>query len=227
MIILLNETKTFNKTLTIQKVENSNYNSKTIWLFNYFRQLNINQLIEFYNCSDKMAKDIYTFYQDLNYYLVQDYYNGLTFKYLDLKSLRNLDYAREKLIIISAMYGYLKLDNVIQKYRLDLNNNLDLVNYWSTKIKESLQAKIIINLCSNEYSRLLIGLNNAYKVEFYQKINDKLLTRATENKMMRGIFARWIIENQISELKELKNFNLNGYYFQKLTDQKIIFMKER
>src|SRR5664279_4289936 len=88
-----------------------------------------------------------------------DVYTGLSAKTLKAK---DLDYAQDKLLILSGLHGILRPLDLIHPYRLEMGVELklgkqkNLYSYWSKTITESLniilkthKKKVIINLASN------------------------------------------------------------------------------
>jgi cytoplasmic iron level regulating protein YaaA (DUF328/UPF0246 family) len=155
-----------------------------------------------------------------------DVYTGLsakTFKEADL------EYAQDKLIILSGLHGILRPLDLIQPYRLEMGTELtigkykSLYSFWSgnisdaiNKILKSHKKKVIINLASNEYAEVLdrkkidaeiINIDfKEFKGEQYQ-IFFVFLKRA------RGMMARYIIQNRINNPEEVKGFDLDRYSF--------------
>lgn len=77
-------------------------------------------------------------------------------------------FAQDHLIILSALYGYLRPFDAVQTYRLDMNNALtisdkeNLYHYWKDTVTEGLnnlllkqKNNIILNLASDEYFKVI------------------------------------------------------------------------
>ena len=156
-------------------------------------------------------------------------YNGISFKYLDPKSLdaEGLDYLNSHLRILSGLYGVLKPTDKIINYRLEMNYAKRI---WLDSISKEFESDdYIINLASNEYSQMLEKYNiPLITIIFYRDKNGKLKEESTESKMMRGRFLRYLALNQIEDVASLKDIELEGYtYRSELSDShKIAFVKK-
>ena len=188
-------------------------------------------LKEVYTCSDAIAKSAYSLLRKT--YSVQALlaYDGIQYKYLSANTLKQeeLDYLSNNLFILSALYGALKPTDLINFYRLELINNLlienkNLYEFWSNKVAQYISSfdEIIINLCSKEYSKLIEPFVNKDKfvnVYFYEKEGDKLVEKGVYAKMARGAMVKYLAQNQISDMQDIKNFNDLGYKFdEKISD---------
>ena len=188
-------------------------------------------LNDVYSCSDAIVKSAYSLLRKS--YSVQALlaYDGIQYKYLSANTLKQeeLDYLSNKLFILSALYGALKPTDLINFYRLELINNLlignkNLYEFWSNKVAQYIASsnEIIINLCSKEYSKLIEPFVNKDKfvnVYFYEKEGDKLVEKGVYAKMARGAMVKYLAQNQISDIQDIKNFNDLGYKFdEKISD---------
>ncbi|MFI3329755.1 MAG: peroxide stress protein YaaA [bacterium] len=145
------------------------------------------------------------------------YYNGISFKYLDVTSL-NIDYLNEHLIILSALYGDLRPLDLINEYRLDFTDK-SLYKYWNIDYKDEL----VINLASKEYSKM-IKSNNMITIDFKEYKNNKLTTSGTYNKMLRGLILRYMTINKITDISLLKEFSELDYSFNESLSNNNLFV---
>ena len=188
-------------------------------------------LKEVYSCSDTIAKSAYSLLRKT--YSVQALlaYDGIQYKYLSANTLKQeeLDYLSNNLFILSALYGALKPTDLINFYRLELINNLlienkNLYEFWSNKVAQYISSfdEIIINLCSKEYSKLIepfIDKNKFVNIYFYEQAGDNLVEKGVYAKMARGAMVKYLAQNQISDIQDIKNFNDLGYKFdEKISD---------
>ena len=143
-----------------------------------------------------------------------------------------LEYVDKHLIILSGFYGALKPFDGVTPYRLEMqsrlsiNDNKDLYEFWSEKITKKLEADLIINLASNEYSKV-INLNKI-NIIFGELINDKVVEKGTLCKMARGEMVRYMAENNIKDVDSIKNFDRLGYKYNKefSDENNIVFIKD-
>ncbi|WEM41893.1 peroxide stress protein YaaA [Photobacterium sp. DA100] len=170
-----------------------------------------------------------------------DVYTGLAAETMDD---RQFAYAQQHLRMLSGLYGLLRPLDLMQPYRLEMGTKLanprgtNLYQFWGNiitdKINQALAEQgdeILINLASNEYfkavkPKLVAGKiitpvfkdckNGTYKViSFYAK-------------KARGMMARYIIDNQVGSVEQLKQFDTAGYYFvpAESTATELVFKRE-
>jgi cytoplasmic iron level regulating protein YaaA (DUF328/UPF0246 family) len=157
-------------------------------------------------------------------------FSGEVYRGLDLASLNSeeLEIATKNLRILSGMYGILKPNDLIYPYRLEMGTRFspiddqkNLYEFWKDKLAKTLKKElekeeIIINLASNEY----------FKVIDVQQIKNKIITPVFKEfkngnfsivmmyaKHARGAMARYLIQNEITNIEELKLYNVDGYSF--------------
>ena len=173
-------------------------------------------------------------------------FNGEVFKGLDAQSMpeSDLEYAQIHLRILSGLYGILRPMDLMQPYRLEVSSKLnnpmgkDLYAFWREKVTKSVEKALknlgkpnfILNLASAEYLKVLDLKDSKLKVidvEFYEYKEDKYRQVVIYTKKARGLMARYIIENRLEDVEDLKGFNLENYWFspQKSTDNKLVFTR--
>jgi hypothetical protein len=170
-----------------------------------------------------------------------DVYTGLA---AETMTDEDFAYTQQHLRMLSGLYGLLRSLDLMQPYRLEMGTKLanprgaNLYQFWGSVITEKLNAalaeqgdNILINLASNEYfksvkpksldAQLITPVfkdckNGNYKViSFYAK-------------KARGMMARYIIDNRIKSVDELKQFDVAGYYFvpAESTSKELVFKRE-
>lgn len=173
-------------------------------------------------------------------------YDGEVFRGLGAKtfSTDDFEYAQLHLRLLSGLYGVLRPLDLIQPYRLEVSSKLanplgrDLYQFWSERVtatvvealKLSGEPQVIVNLLSGEYYKTLNLKNKNVRVidiEFYEYKNDKLKQIVIYTKKARGLMARYIIQNRIVDVEDLKGFGDEGYWFspQLSTDNKLVFTR--
>ena len=134
---------------------------------------------------------------------------------------------QDKLRILSGLYGLLKPLDLIQPYRLEMGTRLkvgrreNLYKFWDTTLAESLneelaEGELLINLASAEYFKALP--KKTLKVPMVTPVfkdfkNGQYKTIMTFVKKARGLMVRYIIDNNVETLEELKGFDVDGYGF--------------
>ncbi len=156
-----------------------------------------------------------------------DVYQGFA---VDSLSDDLLNQSDKHLRILSGLYGLLRPQDVIQPYRLEMGTRLDmksrgknLYEYWKKIIGKQLQqdieennAQFLINLASNEYfkavdaSAIKVPIVN---VDFKDAKNGEYKMISFFAKKARGMMARYIVENGLTNADDLKGFDTEGYYF--------------
>ncbi len=112
----------------------------------------------------KTYKDIQN-YDKLKYIPAISMYYGVSFKELELEaySEESLKYLKDKLFILSALYGFLQAFDLVKKYRLDMTMSIvdkGLYNFWKKEINEYIsksltEDEVLLNLASGEFSKII------------------------------------------------------------------------
>ena len=167
-----------------------------------------------------------------------DVYRGLDAYTIDENKI---DFMQNSVRIISGLYGLLKPLDLIQPYRLEMgtkmpvDNHKNLYEYWSNKITNQLNNELdsdepVLNLASNEYFKAIdskVLNSDIYSANFKQLKDGEYKTIAIFSKRARGMMTRYIIDNNISNINDLKSFDYDGYlYHESLSTQKeLIFTR--
>lgn len=186
-----------------------------------------------WNCSDKIAKQEYERLQNMN--LKHAFtpavlaYDGIQYRYLAPQILteKQLCYLKTHLRILSGFYGILRPMDRIVPYRLEMQAKTQkfgypsLYQYWSDMLYQNLarETNCILNLASKEYA-VCIEPYLETKMQFITCIfgelkGDRVIQKGTKAKMARGEMVRFLTENQIEKLQEIKQFERLGYHYDK------------
>lgn len=160
-------------------------------------------------------------------------YQGIQYQYLNAGYIedRHIPYLRENVFILSGFYGILRAFDAIDLYRLEMQAKLEvdqqnLYQFFQQEVVQFLmqQEDIIINLASNEYGKLVEGKLDSKRminIHFVEKQQDKYVSKGVYVKMARGAMARYIIENELIDPKDIQKFQeLNYQYNIKLSDER-------
>lgn len=158
-------------------------------------------------------------------------FNGDVYTGLDAKTLNKADlaFAQKHLRILSGLYGILKPLDLMQAYRLEMGTKLDnlrgqnLYQFWGSviteKVNDALAAQgddVLLNLASTEYFK------SVKKKEFKGTIvtpafkdwkNGQYKMISFYAKKARGLMARYIIENKITDIEKITEFDSAGYQY--------------
>lgn len=155
-------------------------------------------------------------------------FTGEVFKALDAKSFtdKQLEFANQKLMIISSLYGLLSPKDFIKPYRLDFSAQCSpdgepLTNFWRKRLtiafakwlKEN-KEKEILNLLPTDASKyidwkIIKSFAKVEKPDF--KIITESATLKTPNagklKELRGKMGRTVIDLEIDTLSAIRNLS--------------------
>ena len=157
-----------------------------------------------------------------------DVYGGLDVHSLAADKLETL---QEKVRILSGLYGLLKPLDLMQAYRLEMGTKIaigehkNLYEFWKTKITNSLNKELsknelFINLASNEYflavdaKKLKVAvITPEFKDYRPDASGGKLKIISFFAKRARGLMVRYILDNNVETIEDLKAFNYENYQF--------------
>lgn len=170
-----------------------------------------------------------------------DVYTGLDAYDLDDQEI---NFAQQHLRIFSGLYGLLRPLDLMMPYRLEMGTKLNntrghnLYEFWGDIITDqinqdlaNIDAKVLVNLASDEYYKSV----NEKKIQgeiikpvFLDQKNGKYKVISFYAKKARGLMARYIIKNKLSQVEQLKAFNSDGYYFdaESSSDKELVFKRD-
>ncbi len=169
-------------------------------------------------------------------------FDGEAYKGLGLKSMseEQLHVAQKKLYILSGLYGLLKPLDAIDAYRLEMGarfsveGSTNLYDFWKETITKQLNKElgtgILVNVASNEYFKAIDKKKLKAKVitcHFKDDKDGKLKTIMVYAKKARGMMARYIIENKVNNIEDLKKFDYEGYALDAnlSTEEELVFTR--
>ena len=159
-------------------------------------------------------------------------YNGDVYTGFEARSIGNeaMAFAQDHLRILSGLYGLLRPLDPIRPHRLEMGTKwapryTRLTDFWKDKIASAVAADlerigsdVIVNLASNEYwasvkphSAKLPG--RIIDIDFRKESPDGPRFISFEAKRARGMMARYICENHLTDPEMLKAFDYDGYRF--------------
>ena len=196
-----------------------------------------NELQELLHVNRKIANENWRRYQDFHnpdsLLPAVFSYDGMVFQKLAPESMGedDLSYANNYLFIGSFLYGLLRPLDKIHCYRLEGNVELaytddkTLFDFWKPILTDRFIKKvkaddgILVNLASNEFKNLFDWKRVQKELtvitpEFRVEKEGKLKTIVIYTKMCRGAMTRWIIQNRISEIEKLRDFQYEGFKYE-------------
>ncbi len=170
-----------------------------------------------------------------------DVYTGLNA--YDL-SAQDLEFAQTHLRMLSGLYGLLRPLDLMMPYRLEMGTKLantrghNLYEFWGDQITQLVNAdlaqadsELLVNLASDEYYKSVKESKvkaEIIKPVFLDQKNGKYKVISFYAKKARGLMARYIIQNQLNRVEDLKSFNTDGYYFDAASSMKeeLVFKRD-
>ena len=148
---------------------------------------------------------------------------------------------QDRLRILSGLYGLLKPLDLIQPYRLEMGTRIkigqadNLYKFWDKTLAEALNnemddGELLINLASSEYFKAVPKkvLKNQMTTPIFKELkNGEYKIVMTYAKRARGLMVRYILDNNVNSLEELKGFNVEGYGFSEAlsSDSEFVFTR--
>ena len=170
-------------------------------------------------------------------------FTGEVFKGIDVNSLaeEKIPLLQSRLRILSGLYGLLKPLDLIQPYRLEMGTKLNvgeannLYKFWDSSLADSLnqemnEGDLLINLASAEYFKAVpkkVLKNSMITPIFKEFKNGDYKIVMTYAKRARGLMVRYILNNNVNSLEEIKGFNVEGYGFSESlsSDSELVFTR--
>lgn len=159
-------------------------------------------------------------------------FNGDVYEGLDATSLseKQLFWAQDHVRILSGLYGVLRPLDYLQPYRLEMGTRLanpngkDLYAFWGGQITAKLnevlatfsgKAKVLINCASDEYFKAVQvhDLQAPVITPVFEDWKGRWKVVSFYAKRARGLMARYVITQRITQPEKLKDFNAEGYEF--------------
>lgn len=217
------------------------------------RELSASQLASLMSVSEKIAQLNVARFQDwqtefdlANARQAIFAFKGDVYTGLDAYALNDpqLDFAQQHLRMLSGLYGLLRPLDLMMPYRLEMGTKLhnprgsNLYEFWGKRITDLIQqdlqqanSNILLNLASDEYYKAVkeSALDaQIVKPVFLDQKNGKYKVISFYAKKARGLMARFVIEQQIQQVEDLKAFNSEGYYFdaENSNAKELVFKRE-
>lgn len=169
-------------------------------------------------------------------------YVGIQYQYMAPTVFEDgqLEYAQDKVRILSGLYGVLRpLDGVIP-YRLEMQAKgapeeyKNLYQFWGDKLHRGVQdgSGIILNLASKEYSKAVEKYlqpgDRFITVVFGERSGGKIVQKGVYAKMARGEMVRYLASVQAQEPEAAKGFHWSGYQYKEEESKpdRLVFVRE-
>ncbi|MDH1265175.1 peroxide stress protein YaaA [Pseudomonas sp. GD03944] len=170
-----------------------------------------------------------------------DVYTGLDAESFDEA---DFDFAQKHLRMLSGLYGVLRPLDLMQPYRLEMGTKLsnprgkDLYAFWGERISGWLNQAladqgddVLLNLASNEYfgavKRKALDAR-IIDTEFRDLKNGQYKIISFYAKKARGLMARYVIKERLTDPQGLKDFTYQGYRYsaEQSTPDNLVFLRD-
>ena len=213
----------------------SKFKDKTNILIGILKEKSLSEIENIMKLKGKLLNKTYKDIQDydkLKFIPAISMYYGVSFKELNLEdySEKSLEYLKNNLLILSALYGVLLAFDLVKKYRLDMTMSIidkGLYNFWKKDINDYIsnilsKDEVLLNLASGEFSKLIDNKKiSMINIDFKEEKDGVYKSVSTYSKKARGQFLNYLIKNQIANLEDIKKIKLDGYSLNKaLSDEK-------
>lgn len=258
MKVILSPAKSINEEIDCSQanVTQHRFQEESQKLVGKLKKLSAPQIKQLMKVSDQIADLNHQRFQDwslpfneANAFPVAFIFTGAAYQTLDYPSLsqKEQEVGQHKLRILSGLYGLLRPLDLIQSYRLEMGTRFqsspkttNLYQFWGDKILNELQDEltrdgdqVLVNAASNEYSKAAI----------LKKIKTPVITTVFKDKgkdgnykvnmqfakQARGSIARFIIQNDLKKIDDLKAFDTNGYFFSPAdsSEEQFVFLRDK
>ena len=196
------------------------------------RKMDVESLAKFFAIKEDLAEKLALSYEHMEEPTAKpakDTYRGIAFRQM-APEVFGSDFAREHLVILSALYGPIAPDFMMQPYRLDFTKPLKIEG----ESLKSLQRKNYSNfsagsrvydLASGEFSSRIDKkqVGQWISVDFY--VGEKKAPSATTKKL-RGMLANHILSSESFEREVFESFSAEDFSFSPESDgEHYIFRK--
>jgi cytoplasmic iron level regulating protein YaaA (DUF328/UPF0246 family) len=238
MLTVISPAKSLDMSPTALEPTEPAFQADAIRLARTARNLTLGQLKALMDISDDLARlnrDRFRAFQDEPSAEVTKpavlAFNGDTYLGLEAKTLdpEDIDWAQDRLCILSGLYGLLRPRDAIQPYRLEMGTRLktrrggNLYDYWGDTIAKTLNARAaevgattLLNCASQEYFTAAARKSLKLRVvtpQFLEVKDGRARMVSFFAKRARGAMARFVIENRITDPEAILAFGAGGYAY--------------
>lgn len=213
---------------------------------NWIQTLSYEEAKKLWGCNAKLADLNFARFQEMDLYKNLTpavlAYEGIQYQYMAPVVFTDAAFAymKEHLRILSGFYGVLGPMEGVVPYRLEMqakagiDGKKDLYEFWGNKIYENVmdEDRIVINLASKEYSKCVENYLTPEDIfitcVFGEWKDGKIIQKGTLAKMARGEMVRYLAENNVIGLEQIKEFKGLGYQYQEenSSEREYVFVKK-
>lgn len=245
IIISPAKSQDFNRTPKSFKTTMPQFINRSELLIKELRKLNKNDIGQLMSLSENLSNLNYDRFKkwNINFKNVETSsalfcFTGAVYETLSAETMKPADFSfvNKSLRIMSGLYGILKPSDLIMPYRLEMSIPLktkstkNLYEFWKDILTKSFIEEIkndkdqtLINLASTEYSKALDLKKFPIPVitpVFKENKDGKLKTIAIFAKKARGAMTRFIVDNKVRDVNDIKSFNWKNYKFDSVDEKR-------
>lgn len=218
---------------------------RTERLMRWMQKLTYAEAKELWKCNDKIAELNFRRFQEMDLHrcltpaLIS--YEGIQYQYMapEVFTETQWEYVQEHLRILSGFYGVLKPLDGVTPYRLEmqakarLDGCASLYEFWGDMLYRGVidGDRTILNLASKEYSKSIekyLEPGDTYVTCVFGEWKDgKVIQKGTQAKMARGEMVRYMAEQEIEDVRQVRAFDRLGYGFEEelSSEAEYVFIK--
>ena len=236
MKIILSPTKTlqFHPSFKGETTSELLFFSEASKIMKSLHKLKVDEIKDLMGISSKIAEECYSWNKEWlynheknsNLFPAISMFSGEVYRSFDYATLtpKQLALANDRILILSGLYGVLRPLDLVSPYRLEMKTKYNwkrdcssLYQFWADRPSNLLkESPIIVNLASQEYFAAL----DVKKIKgriitpvFKEKQNGTLKMVMMYAKNARGKMARFLIQNELSDINDLKKYNIDAYAY--------------
>ena len=218
MNVIIAPSKTMKYLKTDIKGKDILFKEENEYLHQILKQFNDEEIMSLMKISYKQAIKVIDYFHNDKKHPALYLYTGTVFKQLELNKYKEseFDYLDKHLNIMSAYYGILNYNSLINPYRLDMTmkpNNIQLYDYWHTPIYQYLENEdFIISLASKEFTSMVKHPHLIF-IDFIIIKDNKPTRNAMLIKKARGQMLNQMILNKITSIENIKQLTFDGFQY--------------
>lgn len=189
------------------------------------RKMDVESLAKFFAIKEDLAEKLafsYEHMEEPTAKAAKDTYRGIAFRQMDPEVFGS-DFAREHLVILSALYGPVAPDFMMQPYRLDFTKSLKIEGQSLKSLQRKHYSDFfagcrVFDLASGEFSSLIDKkkVGRWISIDFY--IGKKKAPSATAKKL-RGMLASHVLSAESFVREVFESFSGEGFFFSPESDE--------
>lgn len=188
------------------------------------RKMDVESLAKFFTIKEDLAEKLARSYEHMEEptaKAAKDTYRGIAFRQMDPEVFESA-FVREHLVILSAFYGPIAPDFMMQPYRLDFTKPLkiegeSLKSLQRKNYSDFFAGSRVYDLASGEFSSRIDKkqVEKWISVDFYD--GEKKAPSATAKKL-RGMLANHILSSESFEREVFESFSAEDFSFSPESD---------